>query len=156
MPDSRALVRYEHRSNDKYSKISLGAFDDNDEVEFLNSAPEPQSFGAGVVSILKKNGVPKKYLKNINVGSDDWLATFREFVTGMEDWAVDSALGGLVGAMFGPEFIPMAEALFDSARSSWRDYVKDGKLLKAAGLVPGTWVLINNGAVPPPRRSTGG
>ena len=61
MPDSRALVRYEHRSNDKYSKISLGAFDDNDEVEFLNSAPEPQSFGAGVVSILKKNGVPPHF-----------------------------------------------------------------------------------------------
>ena len=107
MPDSRALVRYEHRSNDKYSKISLGAFDDSDEVEFLNSAPEPQSFGAGVVSILQKNGVPKKYLKNINVGSDDWLATFREFVTGIEDWAVDSALGGLVGAIFGPEFVPI-------------------------------------------------
>ena len=152
MPDSRALVRYEHRSNDKYSKISLGAFDDNDEVEFLNSAPEPQSFGAGVVSILTKNGVPKKYLKNINVGSDDWLATFREFITGMEDWAVDSALGGLVGAIFGPEFIPMVEGLFGSARSSWRDYVKEGKLLKAAGLVPGTWILINNGAVPPHKK----
>ena len=149
MPDSRALVKYEQRAVDKYSKVSLGAFDDNDEVEFLNSAPEPPSFGAGVVSILEKNGVPKKYLKNINVGSESWLSTFKDFGQDAADWIADSAIGGLVGAVFGPEFVPMVEGAVDSLRGSWRDYVTEGRMIKAAGLVPGQWILINNGVAPP-------
>ena len=148
MPDSRALVKYEQRAVDKYSKVSLGAFDDGDEVEFLNSAPEPPSFGAGVVAILKKNGVPSKYLKNINVGSDDWLVTFKDFATGITDFIADHSISGLVGAVFGPEFIPMVEGAVSSLRGSWRDYVKEGKVIKAASLNPGQFILINNGTVP--------
>ena len=134
MPDSRALVQ---QSVDKYSKVSLGRFDDGDKVEFLNSAPETPSFGSGVVSILEKHGVPKKYLKNINVGSEDWLTTFKGFADATTDWLSDSVVGGLVGAVFGPEFIPMAETALGSLRSSWRDYVQEGRMVKAAGLEKG-------------------
>ena len=146
MPDSRALVQ---QSVDKYSKVSLGRFDDGDEVEFLNSAPETPSFGSGVVAILQKHGVPKKYLKNINVGSEDWLTTFKGFADATTDWLSDSVVGGLVGAVFGPEFIPMAESALGSLRSSWRDYVQEGRMIKAAGLEKGMWILINNGVAPP-------
>ena len=134
---------------DKYNKLSKATFNALENVD-LKAAGKEKSFEKGVVTLMQQVGIPDKFLHGISgeeVGSEDWLDTFRSLAVEAEDIATDSAIGGLLMAVGLGEFAPMAETVVVKFRSSYRESVLKKGQAKAKLIQPGTWVYINNGHI---------
>ena len=134
---------------DKYNQLSKAAFNTLEKVD-LKKAVQEKSFEKGVVTLMQQVGIPDKFLHGVSgeeVGTQDWLDTFRGIAVEAEDMVTDTAIGGLLTAIGLPEFAPMAEQVVTSIRSSYRESVLKKGQAKARLIQPGTWVYINNGHV---------
>ena len=137
-------------SFDRYKQLAKSAFNSMKSVD-LPKAFQEDSFHTGVISVMKQAGIPDQYLHGLSgqaVGSDDWLSTFKNFASAAGDFIADTAVSGLVGYVFGPQFAPLAGQAVSSLRGNWRDAQLKKDAAKAKLLQPGIWVYIDNGALP--------
>ena len=137
---------------DRYNKVDTAAFNALDRVDFKKSFEKAPSFGAGVVDVFKDAGVDEKYLTGISgagVGSDDWMDALKGAAEVGSDYAVDSAIGVAVAAIFPEmEIAGWVTGMFSRVRTWWRAASAHRTLEKIALLEQGTWVWINNGKNP--------
>ena len=138
---------------EKYDKISKATFDALERIDLKKTVADAPSFHEGVVQIMDKAGMPHDYmtrLKGDSVGTEDWLATFQEMAQDAGDWAADTALAGVMGAMGLEAWIPAAENVLGKFRTNWRDAQQEAFKKKIGMLQPGQWVYINEGKKPMP------
>ena len=91
---------------DRYDTISKGTFDAWTNAEISKTMLEAPSFERGVVTLLSSAGVSQKYLHGITgeeVGSEDWMDTFRKAATESSEYALETAIAGAAGVIFGAE-----------------------------------------------------
>ena len=136
----------------KYDEISKSAFDAYEKVD-LEKVKDAPSFNAAVVQLLGQAGAPQDFLTTVsgeNVGTDDWLDAFNDMAVQAEEWAENTAVAGVLGAMGLSGWIPAAESVIGSFRTNWKSSKAKADKQKMGMLQIGQWLYINNGKPPKP------
>ena len=137
---------------DRFDAISKSKFQDNSVASLQATFRGAKSFGAGIVGILRDVGVDESHLHGLTgekVGANDWMDAFRGIMEDVENYTVDTVIGGAVTFMTGSASAGgWAVDWWEKRREMWADQ----KVKKAKGQVaamrPGMWVYINNGLKP--------
>ena len=137
---------------DRFDAISKSKFQDNSVASLQATFRGAKSFGAGIVGILRDVGVDESHLHGLTgekVGANDWMDAFRGIMEDVENYTVDTVIGGAVTYMTSSTSAgAWAVDWWEKRREMWADQ----KVKKAKGQVaamrPGMWVYINNGLKP--------
>ena len=131
-------------------------FDAQENINLKKTITEADSFNAGVVQILKNAGIPNKFLKGVggeDVGTTEWKAAVENIAEAGAEFALETAIGGLLTAIGRPDWIPAAVGATKKITGHFAQMKTEANAAKLELLNPGQWLAINNG--PPPEAELG-